>query len=250
MIGIFTGKTAGPARRATGALCLLLAVALAGCGGSSGSSPRGNPHGKRAQSIYENGKKALSGGDTETALRKFKEALKISETNNLQEGVATTLHSIALTHIQRKEWRQALQFMERALAVDRRLFQKFKKTSPRKKLDKAKVRLAEAQIASDLNDLARIHQRLGDPEAALKRLGELLSIDLRLGREQGAAITHNNIGRIFMAMDNLEKAERHYLVAMALLKKVKDEKRMEAVHRNLLFLQRIRRSRKKPPTNL
>ena len=126
--------------------------------------------------------------------------------------------------------------MERALAVDRRLFQKIKKTPARKKLEKAKVRLAETKVASDLNDLARIHQRLGEPEAALKRLGQLLSIALRLGREQGAAITHNNIGRIFMAMDNLENAKRHYLVAMALFKKTKDEKRMGAVRRNLVLL--------------
>jgi tetratricopeptide (TPR) repeat protein len=225
MIGNLTNKTA---RRATGAVCLLLAAALAGCGGSAPPSPSANPPvnplGKRALSIYEDGKKALSDGDSETALLKFKEALKISETNNLPEGVATTLHSIALTHIQRREWRQALRFMERALAVDRRLFQKIKKTRARKKLDKAKARMAETQVASDLNDLARIHQRLSEPEAALKRLGELLAIDLRLGREKGAAITHNNIGRIFMAMDNLEKARRHYLVAMALLKKVRMRK--------------------------
>jgi tetratricopeptide (TPR) repeat protein len=242
------GNLAKPARRVTFVPCLFLVAALAGCGGSSGLSPPANPLEKRAQSIYEDGKKALSEGDSETALRKFKEALKISETQNLQEGVATNLHSIALTHIQRQEWRLALRFMERALAVDQRLFQKIKKAPARKKLNKAKVRIAETKVASDLNDLARIHQRLGEPEAALKRLGELLSIDLRLGREQGAAITHNNIGRIFLAMDNLERAKRHYLVAMALLRKVKDEKRMEAVRRNLLLLERIRRSRKNPST--
>ncbi len=232
--------------RAACFLCsLLLAAALAGCGASS-RPPSGASSGNRAQSIYGDGKKALSEGDTETALQKFKAALKISEKQNLQEGIATSLHSIALTHIQRKEWSQALQYMERALAVDRRLLQKVRKTPAEKKIDKAKIRIAETKVASDLNDLARLHQRLGEPEAALKRLGELLAIDLRLGREQGAAITHNNIGRILLAMDNLEKARRHYLVALALFKKVKDEKKMEAVRRNLQLLERIRQRRKAP----
>ncbi len=241
------GSSGAPCR-AGWLLYLLLAAALPGCGASSSSTSPWNAFEKRAQSIYEEGKQALSRGDSETALQKFKASLQISEERNLPEGAATALHSIALTHIQRKEWRQALPFMERALAADRQLLQKARAARTNKKLDKVKIRIAETKVASDLNDLARLHQRLGEPENALKRLGELLAIDLRLGREQGAAITHNNIGRIFLAMDNLEKARRHYLLAMALFKKNKDEKRAEAVRRNLQFLEAIRRRRNQPST--
>jgi tetratricopeptide (TPR) repeat protein len=203
------------------------------------------PRSKSNRNI-EDGRKALAQGDTEAALQNFQTALVLSEKRKLQEGIATSLHGIAMTHIQRKEWHQALHFMERALIVDRQILAEAKKNRSNTEVDKLKIRIAEIKVASDLNDLARLHQRLGEPEAALKRLGELLTIDLRLGRERGAAITHNNIGRILLAMDNYEKARRHYLVALGLFRKLNDEKRANAVRRNLKHLETIRKRHRAP----
>lgn len=231
--------------RASFIQCLFLAAALAGCGASSGSVAGNSPE-KRAQLIYKEGKKALREGDTGRALQIFRAALDYSKKQNLQEGIATALHSIALTHIQRKEWRQALTFLNRTLTVDRQILQNTKEAPENEKLRKARTRIAETKVASNLNDLARLHQRLGEPEAALNRLGELLTIDLRLSRMQGAAITHNNIGRIFMAMNNLEKARRHYLFSLALFEKIKEKKSVETVRKNLQLLEKIRQRQGAP----
>lgn len=228
-------------------LSFLLAALLVGCTQRSMSIPPPSLFPIRVQSIIEEGKKALSRGDSDLALQKFHLSLQISEEQNLLEGAATSLHSISLTHIQRKEWRQALLFMERTLAIDRKLLGALKADSKKNNLQGAKIRLAEIKVASDLNDLARLHQRLGDPRAALKRLGELLATDLRLGREKGAAITHNNIARIFLALDDLEKARRHFLLAMVLFIKNKDERRANAVRQNLKLLETIKKHKRESP---
>ncbi len=95
-------------------------------------------------------------------------------------------------------------------------------------------------MASDLSDLARLHRRLGEPEAALGRLRDLLEIDLRLGRRRGSAITHNNMGRILTALGRTEEAEPHYRAALAMFEKLKDEKGVNTVRRNLSLLEEVR----------
>lgn len=217
---------------------LLLAVFSAGCGG---------PSLKRAQIEYEEGQEAFIRGDTEAALRHLQTSLRISEKKKSREGVVSSLHSIAMVHIRREEWRKALGYLERTLELDRENLNAAKSVKAPEKQKAAGVRFYEARVAATLNNLGRLHQRLGESHASLRRYGEVLVIELRMGRELGVAITHNNIGRILFALDKLDDAKRHYLLALTLFRKLNDELRERAVRKNLDAMDRLYRLRRLSP---
>lgn len=220
---------------------LFLAAFPVGCGGSSLKS---------AQIEYEEGQEAFIRGNTEAALRHFQTSLQISEKKKSREGVVSSLHSIAMAHIRREEWREALGYLERTLELDRKNLNAAKSVKIPEKQKAAGVRLYETRVATTLNNLGRLHQRLGESHASLRRYGEVLVIELRMGRELGVAITHNNIGRILFALDKLDDARRHYLLALTLFKNLNDELRERAVRKNLGALDRLYRLRRLSPPRL
>ena len=170
-------------------------------------------------------------------MERFQASRELAEKEGNQEGVASSLHAIALLHAQEGRLREALESMLRVLSSDRKALEEAKRAGA----SEAVLRTLEAKIANVLYDIARIHQRQGEPDNTLRRLREALAIDLRLGREQGAAITHNNIGRLLLALDRLDEAETHYKAALALFVKLKDEGRAREVRNNLEFLETVRR---------
>jgi tetratricopeptide (TPR) repeat protein len=235
-----------PSRRhlcAGAAACLLTAALLAGCGGPPAASRP--PEESRARRLYREGQVALQRGDPEKALESFEAAAELAAKDRNSEGVASSLHAIALVHVQAERWRSALEYMLRVLSLDRKKLEETKQAGAAE----TALRTAEAKIASDLYDVARLHRRLGMPESALSRLYEVLQIDLRLGREQGAGITHNNIGRLLLALDRLDEAESHYKEALAAFEKLKDEVRTREVRDNLEFLETVRRRAGKTPAS-
>lgn len=170
-------------------------------------------------------------------MERFQASRGLAEKEGSQEGLASSLHAIAMIHVQEGRWREAAAHMERVLSLDREVLE----AANRSGAGEAALHAAEAKIANDLYDLARLHRRLGEPEAALARLQETLAIDLRLKRERGAAITHDNIGRILLALDRLDEAEKHYHEAIGLFEKLKDTARADEVKRGLEFLDLLRR---------
>ncbi|MBI3024825.1 MAG: tetratricopeptide repeat protein, partial [Candidatus Tectomicrobia bacterium] len=179
------------------AACALAAVLLAGCaGGSSPSSPRAAED-SPAQKLYREGRLAFQNGNLAEAMERFQASRGLAEKEGSQEDLASSLHAIAMIHVQEGRWREATTHMERVLSLDRKVLEAAKRSGA----GEAALHAAEATIANDLYDLARLHRRLGEPEVALARLQEMLAVDLRLKRERGAAITHNNIGRILLALD-------------------------------------------------
>ncbi len=175
-------------------------------------------------------------GNIDEALGYFRESLAAAEQEGSRQGVATSLQATAYARIRKKEWRKALQAMNKALGADRDIL----KTALQKGENTQKINILEGKVASDLSDLARLHRRLGEPEAALGRLRDLLEIDLRLGRRRGSAITHNNMGQILTALGRTEEAEPHYRAALAMFEKLKDEKGVNTVRRNLSLLEEVR----------
>jgi len=218
-----------PRLGARGLLPALLALILAGCGGMSAA--------ERSQALYHEGQAALLRGKTEEALRHLRSSLEIAQRSRHREAAAAGHHAIAMIHIGQERWREALGHMEAALAADREILKEAKE----KGRDEKTLHALEAKVAADLNDLARLHRRLGEPRAALDRLQEMLAIDLRLGRERGAAITHNNIARILLALDEFAEAERHYKASLALFEKLGDTERAREVRRGLALLEAVRR---------
>jgi len=213
-------------------------LVLAGCA-AGGSRPAAAPPPGPSQRLYREGQAALLRGDLKEASGRFRSSLEIAREGGNREGVASNLHALAMVDIQRKRWREAMGHMEKALAMDRDSLELGRKNG----LAKERIRVLEAKVVTDLIDLARLHRRLYEPRAAVERLREALAIDLRLGRDRGAAITHNNIGRLLLALDDIEEAERHFKSSLRLFEKLKDEKSAGAVRRNLEFLGQVRRQK-------
>ena len=236
----------GPAARALtfwSASGLLALGLLAGCGGRT-SAPPPPASLSPAQKLYEEGRLALQNDDPGKALERFEAAAELSDKEGSAEGLSSSLHAIAMVHVQEGRWREATAHMERVLALDRKTLEAAKRSGAAE----AALHAAEAKIAGGLYDLARLHRRLGEPEAALARLQEMLAIDLRLKRERGAAITHNNIGRLLLALDRLDEAEKHYHEALGLFEKLKDADRADEVRRGLEFLGLLRRRAGQAPS--
>ncbi|MBI3127518.1 MAG: tetratricopeptide repeat protein [Candidatus Tectomicrobia bacterium] len=225
----------GRVRRLFACAASLAALLLAGCGPLPPP-----PEPSRAQRIYQEGQLAIQQGNTQKALERFEAAAALAAKEGNSLGVTSSLHAIALVHIQAERWREALSYMLRVLSLDRKALEEARRAGA----PQDALRLAEAKVASDLYDIARLHRRLGAPGDALRRLQEALQIDLRLGRDQGAAITHNNIGRLLLALDRLDEAEAHFKQALAIFQKREDKERALEVWNNLIFLERVRRTGK------
>lgn len=222
------------------AAALLAAALLAGCAGGRVPSAAGVPQETPAQKLYREGQLAVQRGNLAEAMEKFQAARATAEKEGSREGLASSLHAIALIHAQEGRLRQALEPMNRVLALDRRALGEAKRGGAAE----ATLHALEAKVAADLYDLARIHRKMGDANSTLRRLLEALGIDERLGREQGAAITHNNIGRLLLALDRPDEAQAHYKAALAAFEKLEDEARAKEVRANLEFLETVRRSRR------
>ena len=210
-------------------LAAILAFLSHGC--ATGGAPV-----SKAEKIYRKGQERLIQGNTDEALGYFRESLAAAELEGSQQGAAASLQAIAYAQIRKKEWRKALQAMNKALAADQDIL----KTALQQRENTQRINVLGGKVASDLYDLARLHRQLGEPEAALGRLRALLEIDLRLGRRRGSAITHNNMGRILTALDRTEEAEPHYRAALAVFEKLNDEKGVDMVRRNLSLLEEVR----------
>ena len=213
----------------------LAAALLPGCAGAPPA--RRAPEGTPAQKLYWEGQLAVQKGDPDRAMERFEASRALAEKEGSREGLASSLHAIAMIHVQREHFREALAALLRVLSLDRKALEEAQRAGK----PAAELAALEAKVAGGLYDIARVHRRQGDAENTLRRLREALAIDLRLGRERGAAITHNNVGRILLALDRLGEAETHYKAALALFEKIKDEARAQEVRYNLEFLETVRR---------
>ncbi len=118
---------------------------------------------RRSRALYREGQERVRAQERGEALRLFRASLALAEREKIPAGRAASLHAIAMIHVQEKRWREALSALERALEMDREMLEE-----ARRKDEKAAVRALEGKAASDLNDLARLHRRPGEPARALR----------------------------------------------------------------------------------
>ena len=127
---------------------------------------------------------------------------------------AAQLNNLALTYRQKGELDSALALHEQALM----LFQ---------------TAGDYANAASVLTNMGLIHQEKGDAEKALELHRQALEIDSTIGHLMGQAGDLTNIGSVLEQEGNLAEAKETYQRALSLFEKMKAEKEIEFVRRNI-----------------
>ena len=127
---------------------------------------------------------------------------------------AAQLNNLALTYRQKGELDSALALHEQALM----LFQ---------------TAGDYANAASVLTNMGLIHQEKGDAGKALELHRQALEIDSTIGHLMGQAGDLTNIGSVLEQEGNLAEAKETYQRALSLFEKMKAEKEIEFVRRNI-----------------
>jgi tetratricopeptide (TPR) repeat protein len=190
----------------------------------------------------------------EIAEAELQNELKEEDKQSLYKSLATAYNNIAYVHDERGEYKEALEFYLKALAIQEEIgdlsgqatslnnlgyFYKYKgdidkaleyyhqSLEIRKEIGKVEP------IANSLNNLAVIYNDQANIPKALEYYNQSLAIYEKTGDKIGQALLYNNLGFIYFKMDDLEIAEEYYYKSLSIRKEMKDEKGISNSYSNI-----------------
>lgn len=161
--------------------------------------------GKRIMSEMETLIKADSSfGNTQTAIKKFQEAIEKFQFAEARkpEGIALDNIGILLTGL--GERRKAIEFHQRSLQIFRSIGDK-------------------KQQSYALNSLGRVYAYLGERQKAIEILTESLSLAKEAKNKKSEGIALNGIGAIYYRLQDTARAESYHVAALKLFEETEDK---------------------------
>jgi tetratricopeptide (TPR) repeat protein len=134
------------------------------------------------------------------ALDWFDEALRLLRKKGEYEiAVAKCLHRKAVAHDKLGEYDKSIECFGEVLRLGKRIWG-----------------MHHVELSNILNSVGNVHRNRGEVRRALKCYEESLRIRSQAGDELSVANSKNNIGALFMSMDQTDKARRFYAEALTI----------------------------------
>ena len=183
-------------------------------------------------------------GYNEEAQKYYEQSLQIQKAVGDRNGEATTLNNLGRIFIMLGQYEDALRYLEESLSIFRDLGDQWgegralsnlgrfydildEKERALKHFDKSLSILREVgdrrEQARVLNSLAMLYADQ-HPEMALESLENALQINREVRDPKGEGWTLNNLGRIYLLLEQKERAQVYFKQALHLRKKVGDRK--------------------------
>jgi predicted ATPase/DNA-binding SARP family transcriptional activator len=159
--------------------------------------------------LNELGNVAVIQGDYAAAERCHQQALSLARASGDSHLIAHTLHFLASAAGRQGHYAAARPLFEESLALYRQL-------SP----------VVPVQVGALLNNLAIVHKRLGEHDAALARLEEALNVKRASGDRLGLPASLSNIGNLLILQRKPEAAAVYLREALAVRQELQDRQGM------------------------
>ncbi len=172
-----------------------------------------------ADGINNLGIQLQDAGNIEKCIANYKEALKIKEEINDDEGVATVNNNIGLVYVHTGDGLKGLDYFKRALAF----FEK----------------LGDSQaMAMVLINIGSVYERQGYVPLALGYFHKALKIQEETGDKNGIANSLTNIAGIYDAQKNRKTAIEYYEKALAIKREVNNKRGISILLNNIAVIYR------------
>ncbi len=165
-----------------------------------------------ARAYTWSGMAAIAQGQSDVALEQLRQAEIISLNANANQRLASVLDAIAYVHYSRQALVEALETMQRSLALVRQF------STP-------------LRIVSSLNNIAQIQFSLGQPEAALESLDEAVYLAQDTSRNHLAVVSSNR-AEILAYVGHFEESLADFEKAIGLYADMDDQYQLLATHIN------------------
>lgn len=197
-------------------------------------------------SAYNNrGILAQQNGDSPKALEDMTSSLKLEESIDHKQGVATVLINIGYIYNSLGNIKKAMEYWEKSLAIQEEIGDKkgmayslnnmgsvyHHQGDIYKALDylhrglKIQEEIGDKKgISNSLNNIAGIYGAQGDPKKALEYYQRSLKLREELKDQRAIATAYNNIGYTYTHMGNNDKAMEYYLKSLELRESLEDKK--------------------------
>jgi len=185
--------------------------------------------------------KARSREDSEKALRKYEEALRIFERAGSQKGRYVVLNNIAWVYRDCAQYRKALEYYDKALEIVRKVgdiqsqagilnniasVYSYWVQYP-KALEYCEKSLAITRRIGDtrqegvaLNNIGLVYKSWGQYPQAMEYCEKSLAIRQKLGDVKGESVALNNIGLVYKSWGQYPQAMEYYEKGLAIQKKI------------------------------
>lgn len=156
-------------------------------------------------------------GDIEKCIAHYKEALKIKEEINDNEGVATVNNNIGLVYVHTGDGLKGLDYFKRALIYFEKLGDK-------------------QAMAMVLINIGSVYERQGYVPLALEYFHKALKIQEETGDKNGIANSLTNIAGIYDAQKNRKTALEYYEKALAIKKEANNKRGISILLNNIAVI--------------
>ncbi|MCK5404432.1 MAG: tetratricopeptide repeat protein [Desulfobulbaceae bacterium] len=173
---------------------------------------------KKAEYLYKTGQRYVSKGEEQKGLRAFERSLALAREAEFEAGVAHNLNEMGILRTARGEYDVARELFSEALAVYRKLEM-------------------HPEISKTLNNIALTYVQEMRYGMAVNQYEELAEWDGATGNDLGMAIALFNMGQVLEK--NLQKnkeARANYEEALAVFKKLNNDRYIQVVQQKLLTL--------------
>lgn len=143
-------------------------------------------------------------GNTNKALRKYKEAEKIHAEIDNKPGLAVTLNNIGAVYENRGDVIQALEYYLKSLQIKEKIGNK-------------------QGVATSLNNIGLIYNNLGDSKNALSYFKRSLSLEKEIKNTQGIAMSEHNIALLYLKENKQDVALKTFRSALGYFEKLNDK---------------------------
>ncbi len=156
---------------------------------------------EKAQCLNMKGQIYAQLGDYSKSVENFFAAIKLDETADDKDALASDYGNISLVYEDMKNYPTALEYIAKAMKMDSIMDNK-------------------KGYANAIGNLSNIYDEMGDHKKALIYALRFLLLEQDLGNEARVAAALSNIGSIYDAMNEHEKAIEYYMKSLPLAEKV------------------------------
>lgn len=143
-------------------------------------------------------------GDIAQGIGCYTRSLKIYESINDLDGMASSLNNIGNININQKDTIKALNYYEQSLSIREKINDK-------------------EGMAMTYNNISSIYHSMGDHQKAIDLSLKSLKIREELGNKRGAATSLNNLGTIYAYLGDNDKALDYYNKSLVLKIEINDK---------------------------
>ncbi len=153
-------------------------------------------------------------GDIYNALNHYHEALEIQEKLNDEKGMLTTFNNVGALHKHQGDFELALEYYNKSLVLS-------------KKLDSKKG------MAFNYNNIGVVYSKQKKFNEALEYYSKSLELRIALGHKRKIALGYNNIGSVYKNLKKYDEALEYYTKSLQLQQEADNKAGQSTTHSNL-----------------